>query len=140
MTRRALLRLLAAGTLAAARVAPAQDPRASLAAAAGRSWLELTDRMDSVASWSAAGERFRKAIDRDAWASALARERAPRGALLQRTLLGATLETQVPDLPPGEYALLQFRTSFANRVDGRETLTLERESDGTWRVIGYFIR
>jgi hypothetical protein len=27
-----------------------------------------------------------------------------------------------------------------DRADARETVTLEREPDGTWRVIGYFIR
>ena len=40
----------------------------------------------------------------------------------------------------GEYASLVFRTSFANQADARETVTLERESDGAWRVVGYFIR
>jgi hypothetical protein len=42
--------------------------------------------------------------------------------------------------PEGEYALIVYRTAYGNRVDTRETVTLERETDGTWRVIGYFIR
>jgi hypothetical protein len=32
-----------------------------------------------------------------------------------------------------------FRTSFAKHTEGQETLTLEREPDGVWRVIGYSI-
>ncbi len=33
-----------------------------------------------------------------------------------------------------------FRAEFANRADVVETLTLEREPDGVWRVVGYLMR
>jgi hypothetical protein len=36
--------------------------------------------------------------------------------------------------------LLVFRSSFAKKIDSGETVTLEREADGAWRVIGYLIR
>ena len=39
----------------------------------------------------------------------------------------------------GDYALLEFRVSFANKKYSGETLALEQESDGAWRVIGYTI-
>ena len=32
-----------------------------------------------------------------------------------------------------------FRTAFANKVAGRETVTPEREPDGAWRVAGYVV-
>ena len=44
------------------------------------------------------------------------------------------------DLFDGEYALIIYATSFANKAEGHETLTLERESNGKWRSVGYFIR
>jgi hypothetical protein len=31
-------------------------------------------------------------------------------------------------------------TNFANKLRGQETVTLERESDGKWRVLGYSIQ
>jgi len=49
------------------------------------------------------------------------------------------LTRQIPGAPDGDYALLEFRTSFAKKTNSRETVTLEREADDTWRVIGYFI-
>ena len=45
-----------------------------------------------------------------------------------------------PGVPDGEYSLLVFRSGFTKKADSRETVTLEREADGVWRVIGYFIR
>jgi Protein of unknown function (DUF4019) len=33
-----------------------------------------------------------------------------------------------------------FRTAFEKKTDAAETVTLEREPDGKWRVIGYTIR
>jgi hypothetical protein len=36
-------------------------------------------------------------------------------------------------------ALAQFRTTFAKKTDTRETVTLEHEADGAWRVVGYVI-
>ena len=33
-----------------------------------------------------------------------------------------------------------FRSEFEKRADAIETLTLEREADGKWRVAGYLMR
>jgi hypothetical protein len=43
-------------------------------------------------------------------------------------------------MPDGEYAQIVFRTIFASKPDGSEQVSLEREADGQWRVIGYFPR
>ena len=40
----------------------------------------------------------------------------------------------------GDYAVIVFRTAFEKKVSVAETLTMEREPDGKWRVIGYSIR
>ena len=67
--------------------------------------------------------------------------RAPLGALVERAQLSSQFTNNFPGAAAeGEYALLVFRTSFVKRTDGRETVTLEREPDGVWRVIGYLIR
>ena len=67
--------------------------------------------------------------------------RTPLGALDQRTIFETTFDKVLPDGgPEGEYALVMYRTAFAKKADSVETVTLEREKDGVWRVIGYFIR
>ena len=40
----------------------------------------------------------------------------------------------------GEFAVLLFRATFDKAPDSGESVTLERDKDGAWRVVGYFIR
>ena len=142
MTRRRALLVVLAGCLSAtgSGSALAQDPRATAAQKEARSWLELTDRGDALASWKAAGKQFQNAISADNWADSLKQVRPPLGAIVERTLLSTEFTTSFPGAPVGDYVLLVFRSSFAKKIDSGETLALEHEADGAWRVIGYFIR
>lgn len=135
-------RLLAAGCLAwlAAGAAIAQDPRASAAQAAARDWLALTDRGDAQASWRTASSKFRAALPLSAWADALNKKRGPMGAIKTRTALKTTFQKTFPGVPPGDYAEVSYNTSFVNNPHGHESLTLEHERGGKWRVVGYFVR
>ena len=136
---RGALVLLLVATLGAG-AAIAQDPRASAAQKAARDFLALTDRGDGAASWAAAGKQFRSAITAERWADSLNAVRQPLGALVERTLVSTQLTKNFPGAPSeGEYVLLVFRASFAKRTETQETLTVEREPDGAWRVIGYSI-
>ncbi len=141
MTRRGALRVVLAGCFSAIGIgsALAQDPRATIAQKEARSWLELTDHGDAAASWRAAGKKFQNAITADRWADSLKQVRPPLGELVERTVLSTQLTKQIPGAPDGDYALLEIRASFAKKTDGRETVTLEHEADGAWRVIGYYI-
>ena len=130
--------LLAA--LIVALPAGAQDARETTVQRAARDWLVLIDRGDYAASWKAAGEKFRTAITAERWASAVTAVREPLGALSQRSILNTNFARTFPGAPEGDYALVVFRTAFAKRTENDETVTLEHERDGQWRVIGYFIR
>ena len=66
--------------------------------------------------------------------------RGPLGNVVQRTGQRTTLTGEFPGVPKGDYALVNFLTAFEQRTDTEETITLEREADGRWHVIGYFIR
>ena len=69
-----------------------------------------------------------------------ARVRAPLGSLESRTLKSATPSTSLPGAPDGDYVVMQFDTSFERKKDGGETVTAVQETDGVWRIVGYFIR
>jgi hypothetical protein len=142
MTRRRALLVVLACCLSAtgSGSALAQDPRATAAQKEARSWLALTDRGDALASWSATGKQFQNAISADKWADSLKQVRPPLGALVERTLLSTQFTTRFQGAPDGDYVLLVFRSSFAKKIDSGETVTLEHEADGAWRVIGYLIR
>jgi len=124
-----------------ADMAQAQDPRTTSVHQAALAFLALTDRDDGMASWQLAGKQFQNAITDVKWTEALHGVRVPLGPVAERGLLSSKFTTNFTGAAAeGDYALLLFRTSFGNRTDARETVTLEREPDGTWRVIGYFIR
>ena len=137
--RRGALVALLLWAFACAAPALAQDPRVSAAQAAARDWLVLTDAGNATASYGAAGEKYRTVLTADQWTKALASVRTPLGAVAQRTFANGQIG-KPQGAPDGEYAMVVFRTAFANKTDTAETLTLEREPDGKWRVIGYSIR
>jgi Protein of unknown function (DUF4019) len=139
-SRRRVAVAMMACVLFAPAAAFAQDPRAATVQQAAREWLALADKLDAAATWKAAGPRFQEAITVAHWAEGLKRQRAPRGAVVQRAVAATTFGASFKGLPPGgNYALVQFRTSFAQMLGGGEHVTLERGADGFWRVIGYVI-
>ena len=132
-------RFVAALAFAAAMPSLAQDPNASIVQRAARDWLAYTDTLDSKTAWDRAAAKFRSSMTVNAWSDALRRERTARGKPERRTLVHTEFRRDVPGYPDGDYALVVFRTVFAN-VEGQESVTLEREPDGIWRVAGYVIR
>lgn len=138
--RRALLAALAGLAMVAALPAAAQDPKISAARRAGLDWLALADTNDGAASWKAASARFRNAMTAAQWTQGLQSARVPFGAVEQRTFVSAQPSKQFPGAPEGDYAILVFMTAFVKKRGVGETLSMEREADGTWRVVGYSIR
>lgn len=110
--------------------APADGLRDAVEASA-RQWLALVDEGRWDDSWKATGASFRKLNTSQVWATASERVRAPLGAVITRTLIS---HENLP-APPDGYEVVKFRTSFANKADAIETVTLDRE-DGGWRVVG----
>jgi len=118
----------------------AQDPEATTVQRVARDWLALTDSGNGAGSWDAAARQFKNAVPRDRWVESLKQARDPLGKTEQRSVLSTTFATSFPGAPDGNYAIVLFRASFAKKADAAESVTLERESDGAWRVVGYFIR
>ncbi len=117
----------------------AQDPRVSDAQRAAREWLMLSDAADMQGTWRTSGAKFQAAMSPPQWGDAMSKVRTPLGELVQRTLVSTQAASQFEGQPEGDYALLVYRTAFARKSIASETVTLEREADGRWRVIGYSI-
>ena len=134
-------RLLAAMALwAIAPAALAQDPRRNEAVAAARDWLVLLDKHDVKQLYTSSGKRFREGISEDKWGQVAESGRQQFGAVKSRTLVGAESPPETPNRPRGEFMTVVFRADFDKRGVGTESLTLEREDDGKWRVIGYLMK
>ena len=138
--RRAALVAMSSWVLAAAVPAAAQDPRSSAAQAAALAWVKLADADDAAATYGQASQRFRAAITRERWADSLKKARENFGPVVRRTHASTRAPGPGKDTPPGEFLMLVFRTEFGRRGQGTETMTMEREPDGTWRVFGYLMR
>ena len=110
------------------------------ATVAAQTWLATVDDGQYAQSWDQASELFRKAITQDKWVSALESVRKPLGDLVSRTLKSAQAMTKLPGAPDGQYVVMQFETSFANKKSAIETVTFMLEKDGQWKSTGYFIK
>ncbi|MCC6868526.1 MAG: DUF4019 domain-containing protein [Burkholderiales bacterium] len=139
LARRKALIAFVAGALAASFPALGQDPRLSEAHSAGMAWLVLADADDATGTFDTAAKRFHEAMPRERWAQALRAARDQFGKNLRRTIV-AVQPSSGTAAAPGEFVVMIFRAEFEKRPDAVETLTLEREADGKWRVAGYLMR
>ncbi len=138
--RRGALR--AAAAVAVGALAPAlaaQDARAFEAQAAARKWLALTDRDDAGAAGRPPTRSSGRRCPLERWTDALKQVRGPLGAFDQRAVMSTRFTKTLKDFPAGDYAIVVFRSSFAKKPVSQETVTLDRDSGGTWRVVGYAI-
>ena len=129
-----MLSILLAASLAGA--APVnQEPNL----AAAKNWVSLVDAKRWDDSWTAAGTLFKSQMPQARWVATIAPVREPLGPVSSRALKSVTNAKSLPGAPDGEYEIVQFETSFANKAAATETVVLSRETSG-WKVDGYFIK
>jgi Protein of unknown function (DUF4019) len=122
-------------------IAPADEASMKKdAQAAGEQWLALIDGSKYADSYDAAAPMFKAALTKADWQKALIGVRTPLGKNESRQLATATYATSLPGAPDGKYMVMQFNTSFQNKKEAIETLTMVLGDDGQWRSIGYFIK
>ena len=141
MRRRTMLSLLFAGLLwllASPHDAVAQDTTAAETAATA--WLAQVDAGKYADSWTSAGATFKNAVTQEKWQEAVKRVRDQVGAFKSRTKSSAAPMTNPPGAPPGEYVIFQYSATFEQRATATETVTAVHETDGTWRIVGYFVQ
>jgi hypothetical protein len=110
------------------------------ATAAAPVWLSQIDAGNYSNSWRDASVYFKGAVSEKGWQDALAGTRKPLGKLISRKLSKAQSATSLPGAPDGNYVVMQFASSFANKKNAVETVTFMQEKDGKWRAAGYYIK
>lgn len=118
---------------------PAPPTSERIAQNAAEAWLAVADAGQYGETWDAAAETFKKAVTRKQWVDALTQVRAPLGALTSRKFRASQFFTDLPNAPTGEYVVIEYQSKFANGDDMIERITPVKDSDGTWRVSGYFV-
>jgi hypothetical protein len=135
-----LLATLCLATQAQAQSKAAPAGAVEAAQTSALAWLGTIDAGNYAQSWKDSSALFQKAVGATQWEDVLKQVRTPLGAVKERKLKSATFTTSLPNVPPGEYVMIQFDTQFANKPNAVETVTPMLEPDGKWRVAGYFIK
>ncbi|HZC35721.1 MAG TPA: DUF4019 domain-containing protein [Chthoniobacterales bacterium] len=116
----------------------------SAAAQAMTGWLTEIDQGKYEKSWQDASKAFREKVIEAQWKEDLSKARQPLGDCTARKLVSALLQTDVPrgggQVLKGEFVIAQFDSSFANLKYAVETVTFQKESDGSWKAAGYYIK
>ncbi len=103
-------------------------------------WLALVDSGRYETSWESAASLFQVAISKEDWVRTINAVRSPLGEVQTRELASAKFTTTLPGAPDGEYVLFQIDSSFERKASAVETVTALRDTDGVWKVSGYFIK
>ncbi len=130
---------LAIVTLAGSLLFAADKPEET-AQKSAEQWLALVDAGKYAESWKTAAAYFQTAVSQDQWEHVIVAVRKPLGDLVSRKLKSAQYTKSLPGVPDGEYVVLQFDTSFANKKEAVETVTPMLDKDGKWKVSGYYIK
>ena len=136
--RRVFILVMFLGLFCGVNAAHAAAPDKAIEAA--QTWLSFIDNNAIDQSWNASSSFFKSSVPKNAWEAACAGVRGPFGRMLSRELLDAKQVESMPGAPDGQYVVIQYRTVFANKKEATETITPQLESDGMWRVSGYFVQ
>ena len=107
------------------------------AQAAALSWLALVDGDKAAESWQALAAPARDAIAQCRWKIGIGMAQHQFGAFTGRKLRSAQFTTKSPGGRAGEFVLLEFDSTSANKGAVVEKLTTVHEADGQWRVASY---
>jgi len=78
-------------------------------------------------------------IGKEEWIELEQATRKPLGKVISRDVVDERIAKNPKGLPVGNYMVLFYNTSFTNRKDAHELVTLMQESDGKWRVLTYHV-
>jgi hypothetical protein len=120
--------------------ATVQNPKVETDAVdSAKAWLNLIDERKYVDSWKESSEVLRKAVTPQDWQRNMAAARKQLGAVVSREVKSHNYRKHIRGAPKGQYVIIQFITDFYNKKSSIETVTPMLETDGKWRVAGYFI-
>ena len=104
------------------------------------SWLEVVDKGDYGKSWDQSAALFKATVAKAEWEKSLNIARTPLGENKSRKVRSAKFAASLPRAPDGEYVVIQYDAVFANKESAIETVTPMKDTDGIWRVSGYYIK
>ena len=117
-----------------------QNGGETAAKAAADIWLALVDDNRYEPAYQSAASIFQKLVTKEQWIKLAGNGRNLLGKSRSRTVQDTKFSATMPGAPDGQYVVIHYQTSFEKKAAATETVTTLLDSDGQWRVCGYFIR
>ncbi|MBX3616892.1 DUF4019 domain-containing protein [Nitrosomonas sp.] len=105
-----------------------------------RSWFKLVDDGQYKEGWEMSSTLFKTKTPEAQWIKSITEIRILRGAMTARYIATAGVTKSVSGFPDGEYIVLQFYTTFAEKGLAMETVTLVKIAENTWQIADYAIK
>jgi hypothetical protein len=109
------------------------------ATAAAKAWLALVDAGNFSQSWKDASTLLQARVTADEWEKSAKPIHETLGDVVSRELSGVDLMDTLPGAPDGKYAIIHYKTKFAQKAGAVETVTMFQEGTA-WKAAGYFIK
>ena len=107
---------------------------------AGRSWLKLIDANQPGVAWDESAKRLKASVTRDKFIAEVRKVRKPLGKVVSRVPEKFARAHQLPGVPDGDYAIIEYTANFASGKTLAEQLVWTLEDGDKWRVAGYYYR
>jgi hypothetical protein len=102
-------------------------------------WLKIEDAETYDKSWDAASDYFRSQVPEKGWVRHMETTRKALDPVLVRDLKASEWNTEMPNLPKGEYVAFVYETTFANGHPQLESVVMVHEGAG-WKMVGYAVQ
>jgi Protein of unknown function (DUF4019) len=109
------------------------------ARAAAEEWLKIEDAENYEKSWEAASDYFHSQVPEQGWVRRMGVIRKPLDPMVTRDLEASEWNTEMPNLPKGEYVAFVYQTVFANGHPQIESVVMVHERD-SWKMVGYAVQ
>jgi hypothetical protein len=106
---------------------------------AAEAWLKIEDAETYDKSWAAASNYFRSQVPEQGWVKHETEMRKPLDPLLVRDLTASEWNSEMPNLPKGEYVAFVYQTTFANGHPQLESVVMVHEG-AAWKMVGYSVQ
>ncbi len=120
--------------------ASSRQESVSDAVGAAQIWLHEVDADQYAKAWERAAPAFQNQISKTQWDVQMIRIRGLLGSVKGRKLGATSVKRQLPGLPDGHYVVVLYASQFEQKVRGSESVTVQRQDNGQWQVVGYLIR
>lgn len=110
------------------------------AIASALNWLDLLESEKFADSWKNTAPLFQTKVPEATWINQISAIKKSLGKNSNRELKSISFAKQLPGAPDGEYFIIRFQSSFANKPKIIETITPKLNKNGDWQVSGYYLK